>query len=217
MAFLTWPIERGNSLLSQRRPRSRTHTERPAWARRAAVTAPPKPEPITTTSYFWRISERLQELEQILFVLRRQVRAVEVPRVAVAAHGGVVPPAEPLGLGPARGVAHGVEVIDIVGAIEDLRAPLGIEQRAQRRHRAVVEVGRAQPDAVERRVGVAAGLAEVGQLPRVAGAERVLLDGELGRERALALRIGADLGDGRHLADPLAAERVAVGAVPLPR
>src|SRR5512135_1481694 len=43
--------ERGNSVFDQRRPRSRTPTERPAWASRQAVTLPPNPEPTTTTSY----------------------------------------------------------------------------------------------------------------------------------------------------------------------
>src|SRR5512135_1299842 len=48
--------ERGNSVFDQRRPRSRTPTERPAWASRQAVTLPPNPEPTTTTSYDARIA-----------------------------------------------------------------------------------------------------------------------------------------------------------------
>src|SRR4051812_48389213 len=35
------------------RPRSRTHTSQPASARRYAMTEPPNPEPMTTTSKDW--------------------------------------------------------------------------------------------------------------------------------------------------------------------
>src|SRR5262249_29871182 len=149
--------------------------------------------PMTITSYCSRMavfrgagSERLQVLEQLVLLLGRQVSAIEVPGVAVAAHAGIVLPAELLCLGPARDVAYVVVIEDVIRPIELLGA-LGRrrQQGAQRRHGAVVEVRRAQPDAVERRVGVAAGLAEVRQLPRVAGAERVLLVGERLGERSL--------------------------------
>ena len=50
----------------------------------------------------------------------------------------------------------------VVAAIEHRRPAFGrLEQIAQRRHRAVVQIRPAQPDAVERLVGVAVGLAEV--------------------------------------------------------
>ena len=45
------PGERGKSTVCQRRPRSSTHTDRPACASRHAVMLPPKPDPMTTTSY----------------------------------------------------------------------------------------------------------------------------------------------------------------------
>src|SRR5690625_3411426 len=44
------PAARGKSPGRQRRPRSSTITEKPAWARRAAATAPPKPLPTTMAS-----------------------------------------------------------------------------------------------------------------------------------------------------------------------
>jgi len=46
----TWLGERGKSVADQRRPRSRTHTDRPACASRQATMLPPKPEPTTATS-----------------------------------------------------------------------------------------------------------------------------------------------------------------------
>src|SRR6185369_4825927 len=53
----------------------------------------------------WRAgSERLQVLEQLVLLLGRQVCAIEVPGVAVAAHTRVVLPAELLRLGAARDV-----------------------------------------------------------------------------------------------------------------
>jgi hypothetical protein len=41
---------RGNEPRGQRRPRSRIVTRRPAWAKRAPATAPPKPLPTTMAS-----------------------------------------------------------------------------------------------------------------------------------------------------------------------
>src|SRR3546814_13076489 len=84
-----------------------------------------------------------------------------------------------LARGHVRHEADVVRVVDVVAAPERLR-PRGsrFQQVAQRRHRAVVQVGRAQPDAVERHVGVAEGLAEMGEAPRVAGVQRRLVRSE---------------------------------------
>src|SRR3546814_11211597 len=75
-----------------------------------------------------------------------------------------------LARGHVRHEADVVRVVDVVAAPERLR-PRGsrFQQVAQRRHRAVVQVGRAQPDAVERHAGVADGLAEMVEAPRGAG------------------------------------------------
>src|SRR5262249_38497895 len=54
--WATSPIDLGKAPPSHSLPRSSTHTERPDCARRQAETAPPKPDPITATSYCLAIS-----------------------------------------------------------------------------------------------------------------------------------------------------------------
>ena len=70
--------------------------------------------------------------------------------------------------GPVDDEPDAVPVVDVVAAVEHRRPLVRKHQRTQRRHRAVVQVRRAQPDAVERHVRVAVGLAEVAEPPRIA-------------------------------------------------
>src|SRR5712691_10449759 len=106
-----------------------------------------------------------------------------MPPVAVAGNGCVVQKEVFAGRSEAvTPIADPAGVEDVAAAIPLLWARLGrfeqrlgwFEQVAQRRHGAVVQVWRARPDAVERLVGVAGGLAEVGKAPGIAGVKRVL-------------------------------------------
>ena len=146
-------------------------------------------------------SERLEVLQQALASLARQRRAVRVPAVAVAAQTRVEQHAFTLGLLAAGDEPDVLEVVDVVRAVERGGPLLGKQQRPQRGHRAVVEVGRAEPQAVERHVRVAVRLAEVIEPPRVPFADRVHLGGERRRERIEPLAIGADLAERCHLPD----------------
>ena len=96
----------------------------------------------------------------------------------------------------------------LVAAVKDLGPVFRrFEQVAHGRHRAVVQIGRAQPDAVERQVGVAVGLAEMREaLVGIGGVEISLLRRERVRVIVEAARVGADLGDRLDLADPAARE-----------
>ncbi len=69
-----------------------------------------------------------------------------------------------------------------------------VQQIAQGRHRAVVQIGRSRPDAVERVIGIAVRLVEAAEAPGIAGIEQVLLGGEICRIGGPASRIGADIG-----------------------
>src|SRR5713226_3845439 len=85
-----------------------------------------------------------------------------------------------------RVISEAVGLIADLGGIEDVAAAVPLlranrrvalsngaalrgrfEQVAQRRHGAVVKVGRARPDAVERLIGIAGGLAEMAEPPRI--------------------------------------------------
>src|SRR4029453_7052108 len=115
----------------------------------------------------------LQILQQRRLGGRIERRAVEVTGVAVAAIPGVEAHSLTLGIRAARHEPDVGPVVDIVRTIE-LGWPLRrVEQGTQRRHRTVVKVRRTQPEAVERHVRVAAGLAEVRELPGFAFADGV--------------------------------------------
>src|SRR5262245_32812401 len=117
-------------------------------------------------------SEGLQVLEQRPLQIGRQQRAVGgtfVPRVPIARQAGVVAPSEAFGVVSARHKSQPLEVIHVVARVEDRRSPRAwIEKRRDGRHGAVVQVRRAQPQAVERLVRVAVCLAEVCETRRVA-------------------------------------------------
>ena len=84
-------------------------------------------------------------------------------------------------------------IVDVVAAIEDLGPPVRrLEQIAKRRHGAVVQERSAQPDAVERVVGVSARLAKMRESIRRVRIQRVLIGGELGRVGIEPMRIRAD-------------------------
>ena len=68
-----------------------------------------------------------------------------------------------------------------------------------------MQVGRAQPEAVERHVGVAVRLAEMLKALRVAGVERCLVRQRVVRIRIEPAAVGADVRDRSDLADLLAA------------
>jgi hypothetical protein len=96
-----------------------------------------------------------------------------VAAVAVAGQPGVV--TEPLWRRTARLTGRGDEAavlaVDHIDAAHECDRPLSRrrEQVAQRRHGAVVEVGPAQPQPVERQIGVAVGLHEMLELIPRAG------------------------------------------------
>src|SRR5215470_3994967 len=103
----------------------------------------------------------------------------------------------------------------VVAAVKLFRAPLRrLEQIAQRRHRSVVQIRRAQPDAVQRLVSVAEGFAEVREsLFAVAGVEKILVHAEVERVTIEPPAVCFDLFDRRDPSDILAAEVLAAPPV----
>src|SRR5678816_2883634 len=70
--------------------------------------------------------------------------------VAVRTLAGVVAGADAFGVGASRYETHVDRIVKIVAAPEYLRPLRGrVQQVAQRRHRAVVQVRRAQPETIE--------------------------------------------------------------------
>jgi hypothetical protein len=99
-------------------------------------------------------------------------------------------------------------VVDVVAVVEALRTRFRrLEQVAERRHGTVVEVRRPRPDPVERRVGVAVGLVEVGEGVLGAGEQRLLHLGELCGVGRPAVAVGADRLEGLDGAHPGGASR----------
>src|SRR5574341_395845 len=111
-------------------------------------------------------SEGLQVFDERVLVLWGQLGAIGLALVAgvgVAGHGGVeLEKRLPALRGNTRHEADLLRIVHVVAAVEDLR-PLrgGLEELAQARHGAVVQIRRAEPPAVERHVRVAERLAEV--------------------------------------------------------
>src|SRR6266540_1637239 len=163
-------------------------------------------------------SEGLQVLDERVLVLRRQLGAIDLALVAgvgVPGHGGVEREERLPALGGhARHEAHALRIVDVVAAVEDPGPLRGwLEEIAQARHRAVVEIRRAKPHAVERHVRVAERLAEVLEAPWVAGVERRLIHREVVRVAVEPPPVGADVLDRRHLPEELAGEVAAARAV----
>src|SRR6266496_4490118 len=68
---------------------------------------------------------------------------------------------------------HWVE--DIVPAIKNCGTfGAWVQQISQRRYRTVVQIGRPQPDAVQRQIYIAKSFAEMTEAPRITGVERIL-------------------------------------------
>ena len=132
--------------------------------------------------------------------------------VGVPGHGSVQPEAYACGLGSVGDVSYVHRVQHVVTAIEDLGALIfGHQQRAQGGHRAVVQIGTAQPDAVDGHARVAVSLAVSREHER-RGGEGVEAIHQALAKRAQAIRIGANLRDVLHLSHACAAEGVAAGA-----
>src|SRR5687768_10822375 len=93
-------------------------------------------------------SERFQVLEKIFTLARRQRGPVAVSGVAVASQAGVEAHALRFGFGPAGHEPDVGPVVDVVAAVERCRTLVWKKESAQRRHRPVVQVWRAQPEAV---------------------------------------------------------------------
>ena len=105
-------------------------------------------------------------------------------------------------------------IVNVVAAIKDLRSlSRGVEQIAHRRHGAVVQIRGARPDAIERHVHIAVGLAEMTEAPGIAGVENVLRGRELFRVGIEPMAIGADGSDRDDFADMRAGEIAAALAV----
>src|SRR5258708_20020412 len=98
--------------------------------------------------------------------------------VPVAANTGVI--TEILAATYFRHVVNKAQVrriVDVIPAIEHLGAlDRGLQKLTHVSYRSVMQIGRSQPDAVQRHVGVTIRLAEVGEaLVSVAGVEKVLV------------------------------------------
>src|SRR5262245_56017990 len=153
-------------------------------------------------------SKRLQVFDDRVLVVVRQSQAVRVAAVRLGRLPGVVE--GELAAVLFRDVAdepHPLGVEYVVAAVER-RPPeslaLGFQLRrvqelAQRRHRSVVQVWTAQPDAIQRRVRIAAGLAEVREAIRRAGVKDALTRAERVRVRVVVGAIGVDLVDRRDV------------------
>src|SRR5262245_12417757 len=79
------------------------------------------------------------------------------------------------GAGAVAAIADLVEFEDVAAAQPHRRA-LGrrLQQIAQGWHRAIMQVGRTAPNAVERLVGIPPGLAEMAETPGITSIEQVL-------------------------------------------
>ena len=125
---------------------------------------------------------------------RRAVRGTLVALVAVAGTAGVVAPPAALGVGTARDESEVGEVVDVVADEERRRAAIArLEEGRDRRHRSVVEIRRAQPEAVERLVRVALRLAEVREPRRIALRAQRAIRRVVSRRFADVLGVGAAL------------------------
>src|ERR1035437_3170562 len=139
---------------------------RPPTARRAprsanllAVARPmPEAAPLMTTTCWSKglaispsPSKSFQILHQRLLVGRAQTRAVSMSLVRIPADRCVVPEAFQFGLRPGGDEAHIALVVNILAALENLGEVLRrAKQLAHVGHGTVVQIGSAQPHAVQR-------------------------------------------------------------------
>src|SRR5262245_184028 len=139
----------------------------------------------------------------------RTVFRAFVPVVSVAREPGVV--AEklpPILFRDITDEADALWVVYVVAAVKLFRALLRwLEQIAQRRRRAVVQVRRTQPDAVQRLVRVAEGLAKVREtLVAIARVKKILVHAEIERVAVEPPAVGLDVSDRRDFTDTFAVE-----------
>src|SRR5262250_1221868 len=191
---------------------STTRTARPMRSFRVAQPAS------RTTAMVGLPSEGLQVLDEGILLLRRQLGAVDlalVPTIAVAEEGRIELEQRPWADRRLAGEeAHPRPVVDVVAAIENLGALSGgLEEIAQARYGAVVQVRAAEPDAVEGHVRVAEGLPKVREAPRIARVERRLIHREVVRVAVETAPVGPDLLEGRDLAHVLAGELAPASAM----
>src|SRR5258708_6465539 len=192
-------------------------------------------------------SECLEVFDDRILLLRRNLGAVIrslVPAVAVAGplagHADIVvvtifcvrlagarridtlcfvaEELDPVLLGHARDEAELPLIDHVVASVERFRPPVGaLQQVANGRDRTVVQVRAAQPDAVERQIGVAVGFPEMREaLAGIGGVKVALLGGERMGVVVEPTGIGADPVNRFDLADVPArptAEVAAAGAV----
>src|SRR5882724_5934821 len=150
-------------------------------------------------------SEGLQVLDEGVLLLGRQLGAVGlalVPDIGIAGHGGVELEERSLAEGGhARHEADIGRIVHVVPPVEELGPPCRrLEEIAHARHRAVVEIGPAEPETVQRHVGVAEGLAEMLEAPRVARIEGRLVHRDVVGVGVAPAPIGADDVERRHRA-----------------
>src|SRR2546430_16217128 len=88
-----------------------------------------------------------------------------------------------------------------------------IQQIPQRRYRAVMQVRRAQPDAVERQVCVSEGFPEMAESPRVTGIKIVLRHGQFFGVGIEAVAVGAGFFGRDHVAVRFALEITSTGSL----
>src|SRR4051812_25854907 len=114
--------------------------------------------------------------------------------VAVTGHAGVVAEAEALGL---RSVPYETDIVrlkHVVAAIEDFRPLLRLLQKvSQCRYRSVVQIRRSRPDRVHEGRHIAAGRAELTELPVVVLRVSVVRGSRLRCPDLDAVRVGTNL------------------------
>src|ERR1700677_31328 len=126
-------------------------------------------------------SKGLQEFHDGVLFPGRQFRAVFlalVAKISVAWQARVKEEKlPPVFLRHISRESYAPRIVHVVAPIKNRRTGRGrFEQFAQRRHRPVVQIRRAQPDAVQGLIGVAKGLAEMSKpLLRISRVEQILV------------------------------------------
>src|SRR5581483_9644881 len=106
--------------------------------------------------------QRLHVLNQIALLILGQSGSPKMPAVAIARQRRVIDRSLAARLGRVVNKSDALLVVNVVAAGELFRPVPGIvEQIQQRRNRAVVQIRRARPNAIQRLIGVAVRFAEV--------------------------------------------------------
>src|SRR5205823_2945088 len=105
-----------------------------------------------------------QEFDERFLLIIFEISSVDMTLVAIAAKTGVVKKEAAAGrsiCGQSRHKSYLFPVVEVIAPAKLFRAVFRLFQKVdQGRHRAVVQVGRPEPDAVKRQVAVTAGLHE---------------------------------------------------------